>query len=77
MHERRQLTVEGLTLAYAQAGEGRPVVLLHGALTSLDDMMIALGDVLSDGRQVIAFDRPATEAVKGARRPARSGSRPA
>ena len=46
------------SLAFAQAGEGPDVILIHGVLTSLDDMAIALFDTLKDEFRVTAFDRP-------------------
>jgi pimeloyl-ACP methyl ester carboxylesterase len=45
-------------LAYVRLGRGRDVVLIHGALSALDDMVIALGPSLAGGFRVTAFDRP-------------------
>lgn len=49
---------EGLELAYVEAGQGDPVVLLHGTLTTLEDMTISLAESLAQRHRVIAFDRP-------------------
>ncbi|WP_369062269.1 alpha/beta hydrolase [Caulobacter sp. 73W] len=58
LEPRRHVDLEpGLRLAYADRGQGRTVVLLHGLLTTLEDMMLALGPAL-DRRRVLAFDRP-------------------
>jgi pimeloyl-ACP methyl ester carboxylesterase len=43
---------------YMQAGSGRDVVLLHGAITSLEDMALGPFDTLSAAYRVTAFDRP-------------------
>ena len=48
----------GQRLAYAEAGAGHPVVLIHGTLTTLEDMTIGLSGELSRRHRVIAFDRP-------------------
>lgn len=45
-------------LAYAQAGAGADVVLIHGTLTALDDMAIGLFPSLAGEFRVTAFDRP-------------------
>jgi pimeloyl-ACP methyl ester carboxylesterase len=45
-------------LAYSQAGAGRDVVLLHGALSSREDMILALFPTLAERFRVTAFDRP-------------------
>ena len=55
LHLRRE---GGGRLAYAEAGEGPPVLLIHGALTNLDDMALGPMDALARDRRVIAFDRP-------------------
>jgi pimeloyl-ACP methyl ester carboxylesterase len=49
---------DGLSLAYSEAGRGPPVILLHGTLTALEDMMIGLAEPLALSHRVIAFDRP-------------------
>lgn len=49
---------DGSRLAYAQAGVGPDVVLVHGTLTTMDDMVLALTDSLSPRFRVTAFDRP-------------------
>jgi len=55
---RRFIDVGGGALAYADIGAGDTVVvLIHGALTVLDDMLLALEAHLA-GFRVIAFDRP-------------------
>lgn len=57
--ERRFVRVdEGLELAWVEYGQGDPVVLLHGTLTTLEDMTIGLADHLAQRHRVIAFDRP-------------------
>ena len=45
-------------LAFAQTGAGPDVILIHGALTCLDDMAIALFASLEGEFRVTAFDRP-------------------
>ncbi len=50
--------VEGLRLHYIAAGEGPPVVLLHGASASLRDFDASILRDLAQDHLVIAFDRP-------------------
>jgi pimeloyl-ACP methyl ester carboxylesterase len=45
-------------LAFAQTGSGRDVILIHGAMTCLDDMAIGLFASLEGAFRVTAFDRP-------------------
>ncbi len=52
------LTVEGVRLHYVMAGAGPPVVLLHGAGTSLLDFSMTMLYQAASEFQVIAFDRP-------------------
>ncbi|MCO6406482.1 alpha/beta fold hydrolase [Aurantimonas endophytica] len=56
--ERATLEVGHHRLAYAETGTGADVVLLHGTITSLDDMIIALAGPLAEQHHVVALDRP-------------------
>ena len=42
-------------LRYLEAGTGSPVVLIHGSITTADEMAIALFDDLAARRRVVAF----------------------
>ena len=48
----------GRSIAYAEAGEGPVIVLIHGTLMTLEDMWLALQPILSQRYRVIALDRP-------------------
>ena len=50
-------TVRGLSIAYQRAGEGPPLVLLHGILGDSRDWRPQIDD-LSDNLDVIAWDAP-------------------
>lgn len=51
--------VDGVRLHYVDRGEGEPVVLLHGANSMVQDMLLSgLVDSLAGSHRVIAFDRP-------------------
>jgi pimeloyl-ACP methyl ester carboxylesterase len=52
------VTVNGVRLHYVEAGEGPPVVLLHGNASMLNDPVLGILDPLSQKYRVIAFDRP-------------------
>lgn len=52
------ITVQGLRLHYVAAGDGPPIVLLHGANTSLADFDASILRDLARDHHVIAFDRP-------------------
>ncbi len=57
--EGRFLTVDGVRLHYMEAGEGPPVVLLHGNVSALGDSLASgLFQMLARTHRVIAFDRP-------------------
>lgn len=43
---------------YAERGQGRPVVLIHGALTCLEDMLLGPFDLLAERFRTVAVDRP-------------------
>ena len=45
-------------IAYLRFGDGPPLVLIHGSLTTADDMTLALSETLARDHEVIAFDRP-------------------
>jgi pimeloyl-ACP methyl ester carboxylesterase len=45
-------------LRFDQRGTGPDVLLIHGTLVTLEDMMLSLGDVLSPTFRVTAVDRP-------------------
>jgi pimeloyl-ACP methyl ester carboxylesterase len=51
-------TSSGRLLAYTEAGSGPDVLLLHGTLTTSDDMRVALFEHLQDTYHVVALDRP-------------------
>jgi pimeloyl-ACP methyl ester carboxylesterase len=59
-------TPEG-PVRYARAGRGSDVVLLHGAMTSIEDMLLGPFDALAERFQVTAFDRPGHGATPRAR----------
>ena len=48
----------GRELAAVEAGSGQPVILIHGALTLIDDMVLGPFDALAQRYRVAAFDRP-------------------
>jgi pimeloyl-ACP methyl ester carboxylesterase len=55
----RFVTVEGLRVHWTEAGEGPPVVLIHGASGNLRDFTFSLmGRLAAGGVRAIAFDRP-------------------
>lgn len=49
---------DGRTLAYAEAGTGAPVVVIHGTLMTLEDMWLGPVPRLAEQFRVIAVDRP-------------------
>ena len=55
----RFVEVDGVRLHYIDRGLGTPVVLLHGTLVRLEDVVASgLVDRLAQHHRVIAFDRP-------------------
>jgi hypothetical protein len=55
----RFVDVDGIRLHYIDRGLGPPVVLLHGTLVRLEDLVASgLVDRLAKNHRVIAFDRP-------------------
>lgn len=56
--EGRFITADGVRLHYVEHGSGRPVVLLHGMCSMLQDFTSSIVDELARGYRVIAFDRP-------------------
>ncbi|MGF7173485.1 alpha/beta fold hydrolase [Azospirillum doebereinerae] len=55
----RFLTVDGVRLHYLEEGEGPPVVLIHGNVSTSDDFLISgVFERLSRTHRVIAIDRP-------------------
>ncbi|MCP1334840.1 alpha/beta fold hydrolase [Futiania mangrovi] len=48
----------GVRLHYLDRGEGRPVVLLHGASGNLRDWTQSIFDAVAASHRAIAFDRP-------------------
>ena len=51
-------TPAGRTLRYAEAGAGPDLLLIHGTLTTLDDMRLGPMEALSKHFHVVAVDRP-------------------
>ena len=49
---------DGEQVRYEQRGQGPDVLLIHGTLVTLEDMMIGLGDTLAPHFRVTAVDRP-------------------
>ena len=55
----RFITVDGVRLHYLEAGQGRPLLLLHGNGTSGEDFVISgIMQRLAADHRVIAIDRP-------------------
>jgi pimeloyl-ACP methyl ester carboxylesterase len=55
----RFLTVDGVRLHVIEAGEGTPIVLLHGNGAMAEDFVLSgVFDALAQNHRVIAFDRP-------------------
>ena len=55
----RFIEVDGVRLHFVERGEGRPLVLLHGNGTMIEDWVVSsLLDSLANTHRVIAFDRP-------------------
>jgi pimeloyl-ACP methyl ester carboxylesterase len=50
-------TPEGNRLHYYESGAGRDVILIHGALVTADDPIIALHDALVLRLHIVAIDR--------------------
>ncbi len=56
---RRFLDLPGFPrIAYAEAGAGPPLILVHGALVTLDDMWLGPMAALARHFRVVAIDRP-------------------
>lgn len=49
---------DGCEVAYAEAGSGQDLVLIHGALANLDEMWLGLMPALARQFRTVAVDRP-------------------
>jgi pimeloyl-ACP methyl ester carboxylesterase len=49
---------DATTLAFSQSGAGRDAVLIHGAMVTREDMVLALASTLEGEFRVTAVDRP-------------------
>ena len=58
MPARRFVDVEGVPIAYIEAGAGPALVLVHGALTCLEEMWLGPMAALARHFRVVAIDRP-------------------
>lgn len=57
--EGKFVEVDGVRLHYMEKGEGEPLVLLHGNMTTgMDFTLSGLVDMAADRHRVIVFDRP-------------------
>lgn len=54
----RFITVDGVRLHYIERGAGRPIVLIHGMGSLLQDFTSSIVDDLAQDYRVVAFDRP-------------------
>jgi pimeloyl-ACP methyl ester carboxylesterase len=52
------VTAAGLRVHYVRAGEGRPVIYVHGAKGSVYDFTLSVGARLAERYAVLAMDRP-------------------
>lgn len=52
------LTPGGRTVGYAELGSGPDVLLIHGTLMTLDDMVLGPMAALAERHRVVAVDRP-------------------
>ena len=52
------VTSDGLRVHYVRAGEGRPVIYIHGAKGSVYDFTLSVGARLAERYAVLAMDRP-------------------
>lgn len=57
-YQRQSVQLDRLSLAYARIGAGRPVVYIHGALTTLEEGLVGLAETLAPNFEITAFDRP-------------------
>lgn len=58
MTDGHSINWQGASLFVREWGEGRPVLLIHGASGNSSDMAISLVPALKDKYRVIAYDRP-------------------
>ncbi|MDR0344579.1 MAG: alpha/beta hydrolase, partial [Nocardiopsaceae bacterium] len=65
----RYAQVDGLNMYYEVHGSGRPLVLLHGALSSIETSFGTLLPVLARDRQVIAVEQQGHGRTADAGRP--------
>jgi hypothetical protein len=64
----RFVTIDGgHRLHYSEAGEGPPVVLIHGASSLLQDMTTSLVPILAKRHRVVAFEVPPSARVTTSR----------
>jgi pimeloyl-ACP methyl ester carboxylesterase len=54
----RFLEIDGIRLHFVEAGQGPPIVFIHGASTTLRDFVASLFPLLARKYRVVAFDRP-------------------
>lgn len=54
----KAIEVDGTALHYVDAGQGRPVILLHGGILSSIDFTEVVSIAAGRGFRAIAFDRP-------------------
>lgn len=56
--QRSTVSIDDITLAYAETGDGPAVVYIHGALMTLEEGLISLAPTMGPHCRFIAFDRP-------------------
>jgi len=52
------VTVRGVRLHFVRSGDGPPVVYIHGAKSSVYDLVLSIGDRLAERYTAVAIDRP-------------------